>query len=98
MEVLEQVLPLTLENLSRGLDDAMRAKLEYYALYGEATYAALPIEIFEKDVLTALDKVIQNRKNVQLEALKRVIHNFQSEGKQSEMLGALEQLREKLQH
>lgn len=96
VDIVEQGQSLTLDILSQGLDESARGKFEYYALYGEAKYAALSVEIFEKDVITALDKVVQNRKNVQLEALKRVIHNFQSEGKKSEMLVALEELREKL--
>lgn len=95
-DVVELGRPVSLDLVSQGLDDSFRAKVEYYALYGEAIYASLSVEVFEKDVLTALDKVVQNRKNVQLEALKRVIQNFQSEGKKSEMLIALDQLREKL--
>lgn len=97
-EIVMNGQPLSLSLLGEGLDDSQKAKLDYYALYGEVTYEHLSVEIFEKDVITALDKVVQNRKNVQLEALKRIIQTFQSAGKKSEMLVALEELRQKLQH
>ncbi len=97
-EIVTSGQPFTLPLLAEGLDDSLKAKLDYYTLYGEVTYEHLSIEIFEKDVITALDKVVQNRKNVQLEALKRIIQTFQSAGKKSEMLVALEELRQKLQY
>lgn len=95
-ELTMQGHPLTLEHLSELLEPEFVGKLSFYSVYGEAMYSDVSLEIFEKDVQTALDKLLQNRKNVQLEALKRIIKSYQQEGKKSELIDALAQLREKL--
>jgi replicative DNA helicase len=82
--------------VSNGFPEAIQARIQYYLMYGESFYDELPLDIFEKDVKTALDKVIRNRKNMQLGALKGLIRHYQHEGKKSELIVALQQLREQL--
>ncbi len=95
-ETIMRTQDLTMEHLAEELDPQLLAKISFYSVYGEAMYSDVSLEIFEKDVQTALDKLLQNRKNVQLEALKRIIKSYQQEGKKSELIEALAQLREKL--
>lgn len=86
----------SIELLAESLEPQLVAMVEYFSLYGEAMYADVSLETFEKYVKNALDKLLQNRKNVELEALKKIIKNLQQEGKKSELNDALAQLREKL--
>ncbi len=97
-EVVMKSQDLTISHLAEQLEPQLMAKISFYCVYGEAMYSEVSLEIFEKDVQTALDKLLQNRKNVQLEALKRIIKSYQQEGKKSELIEALAQLREKLKN
>lgn len=89
---------LDFSSVADGFPETLQARIQYYLVYGESFYDELPLDVFEKDVKTALDKVIQNRKNVQLGALKGLIRHYQHEGKKSELILALEQLREQLKN
>jgi hypothetical protein len=54
------------------LSEEERKRVDFLSFYGETVYSQLRPDDLQKDLKASLDKIEYNRKNEQLEALKKI--------------------------
>jgi DNA primase len=74
------------------LSEEERKRVDFLSFYGETVYSQLRPDDLQKDLKASLDKIEYNRKNEQLEALKKQIRALEEQGKKDESRALLSQL------
>lgn len=95
-ETLTQGSALAVDAINERLSETARQCFNFYLLYGELLYRECARGVIEHDIAASLGKIIQNRRNLQLDAQKQVIQQFERDGNKSASLEALEKLRDSL--